>query len=175
MFIADHIGMDSGGKLNALGAGFMVSGMQPTGLTSPLSIAVFIDVPSKYIGQDFTLSLELRNEATGSAVTVPGPSGTPEALRLSQIARVERPDARGVFLPPEVPARVQVVTAFPNGLPLVLGAVYSWRVEIDSQFRKGWSTSFFVPGPPPAMVFGGPANPADIPGFTPPSGPAPTP
>lgn len=174
VFIADHVGIDGGGKLNALGAGFMVSGLQPTGLTSPQAIAVTIDVPSRYVGQDFTLSLELRNEANGSVVTVPGPSGSPEALRLVQLSKVERPNIPGLHLPPGVPTRVQVVTAFVNGLPLSLGTQYTWRVEIDSQHHKGWTATFYVPGPPPGPVFGGPAQPTDIPGFTPPSEVPPT-
>jgi len=167
VFIADHVSIDGVGKLNALGAGFMVTGVQPTGLTLPQAIAVIIDIPSRYVGQDFTLSLELRNEATGSVVTVPGPSGSPEALRLSQLTKVEQPNVPGLHLPSGVPTRVQVVTAFVNGLPLSLGAQYTWRVEIDSQHRKGWTATFYVPGPPPGPVFGGPAQPTDIPGFTP--------
>lgn len=163
VILADYISIDAAGKINALGAGFTVSGVQPTGLTPPQHAAAIIDVPAKYGGQECAVSLELRNETSGSAVQLPGPSGQPEALRVSQVVKAERANIPGVYLPESMFCRVQVVIGFPNGLPLAPGNLYAWRLAIDGQTRNGWHARFYVPGPPPPPVFGGPAGPADIP------------
>lgn len=77
LFIADYIGIDAGGKLNLIGAGWMVGAFDPTsGMSGPGSIAAMIDVPPKYIGDEFAVSFELRASSTDSAVLVPSKAGT---------------------------------------------------------------------------------------------------
>jgi hypothetical protein len=163
VLLADYIGLDAAGKINALGAGFTVTGVA-NGLTPPQHVAALIDVPSSYAGQDFALSVQLRDETVGRLVQVPGQSGLLEALRMQQVARAERPNAGpGVHLPQTMFARVQVALAFPMGLPLVVGNYYAWQVEIDGQSQPHWQARFYVAGPPPGPVFGGPSGPASIP------------
>lgn len=164
VLLADYIGVDAAGKINAIGACFALSGVQQTGLTAPQYVAAVVDVPGKYAGQELTLGLELRDEETGSAVTLPGPSGQLEAVRIQQVAVVHRPSVPGLHIPESVFCRLQSTVAFPNGLPLPSGRSYAWRLEIDGQHRDEWTARFHVPGPPPPPVFGGPAGPSDVPG-----------
>lgn len=119
--------------------------------------------PAKYVGHEFSLLIELRDETLGTVVQMNGPSGQPEALRIQQLSKFERPQAPpGFYLPDSMFTRIQVNLAFSNGLPLKQSTLYAWRVEIDGQHRKSWNARFLVPGPPPGPVFGGPAAPSDI-------------
>lgn len=163
VILADYIGIDAASKANILGGGFAISGLQQNGQTAPQYVAVFVDVPGKYRGEEFTLSLELHDDTAGGTVQMPGPSGQVEALRVAQIVKAEAPNIPGIYLPDTMFSRVQTVLAFPNGIPLPVGHFYSWRAQIDGQGRPGWKASFHVPGPPPQPVFGGPAGPAAIP------------
>ena len=163
LLLADYIGVDAAGKLNALGAGFAMSGIQPNGLTAPMYLAAVIVIPSKYAGQELSACLELRDEETGSAVQLTGPSGQQEALRIQQVVKVDRPALPGLYIPERMPCRVQLNIGFQTGLPLAPGRFYEWRLEIDGQHKKDWHVSFYVLGPAPGPVFGGPAGPADLP------------
>jgi hypothetical protein len=171
VLVADHVGIDGGGKANILGAGVMVVGVSPQGLTAPMHVLVIIDAPGKYAGHEFALSVELRDETTGEAFKVVGPSGAPEPLRVQQVVTIQRPTAPNLYLPPSVGARVQTNLAFPNGLPLGPGHDYLWQVEMDGQHRKSWRAGFHVLGPPPPAVLGGQTGPARIPNIAPPSPP----
>ncbi len=165
VLLADYIGLDAvGGKINAIGAGFMIAGVQPTGQTSPQFIAVMVELPSKYAGQEFAFSLELRDDDSGTIVQVPGlVSGQMDTMRIQQVAKAERPQVAGVYLPESMFLRLQVALSFPTGLPLPVGRFYSWRAQVDGHHRPEWQARFYVPAPPPPPVFGGPAGPADIP------------
>ncbi len=166
LLLADYIGVDAGGKINVIGGGFSISGIQPTGFTAPQYLAVIIDMPRRYVGEEFTFSVALRNSETNALVQAPGPSGQSEALRVQQLMKSGHPMIGADPLPDVVPARVQTVIAFPNGVPVPLGHLYKWQVEIDDQTKAGWSTYFYVPGPTPSPVFGGPAGPSSIPGVS---------
>lgn len=164
VLIADYIAVDAAGKINALGVGFAIAPTAPgTGLLAPQSVAAVIDVPREYVGQDFSLSLELHDEDAGTIVQIPGQSGQLEALRVQQVLRAERPSVPGLYLPESMFSRVQVTLGFPTGLPLAPSRMYSWRMQIEGQHRPNWRASFYVPGPPPQPVFGGPVGPASLP------------
>ena len=163
LLLADYIGVDAAGKLNALGAGFAMSGIQPNGLTAPMYLAAVIDLPSKYAGQELSASLELRDEETGSAVQITGPSGQQEALRIQQVVKVDRPALPGLYISERMFCRVQLNVGFQTGLLLAPGRFYDWRLEIDGQNKKSWHASFYVLGPAPGPVFGGRVGPAELP------------
>lgn len=169
VFVADHIATDAAQKITALGAGFLLTGLDPqTRLSAPQHVAVLIDVPAKYVGQQFALSLELRDETIGQTVQVPTPpTGQLDALRVQQVVPVNPPLLGGASLPEGTPIRSQVTLGLPTGVPLVAGHRYAWRVEIDGQHRSGWKAVFSVLGPTPGPVFGGPAGPAAIPNIAP--------
>ena len=163
VLIADYIGTDAAGKINALGAGFVITGLQATGLTPPQYVVALIDVASEHAGREFPLLLELRDIEANVPVQVPGPTGGTEALRIQQLVKAERPQVPGIYLPENLFSRVQVSLGFPNGLPLAPGRLYEWRLEVNGTSQPGWRARFYVAGPPPAPVFGGPIGPADIP------------
>lgn len=171
VLLADYIGIDAGGKVNALGAGFSMLYVQPTGLSAPLYMIVMVDVPAKYAGHQYAVSIELRNETTGQPVMLPtSPAGDLEPLRVQQVLTVQQGQAPpGFFVPVgSVPARHLLPIAFQDGLPLQPGHMYAWKVQVDGQHRAGWESRFFVPGPHPPPVIGGPVGPADIPNVQPP-------
>jgi hypothetical protein len=47
-----------------------------------------------------------------------GPMGQPDALRVTQLATLQRPAMPGVHLPDTVPCRTQMTLGSPGGLPL---------------------------------------------------------
>lgn len=163
IFVADYAGVDAGGKINAIGAAFNLTGLQPQGgLTPPQYVVVVIDVPTKYVGTEFPVSIELRRDDLNQAVTVLGPAGQQDALRFQQIVRPETPQVPpGAQLPTGVFSRVQFVLAFPTGLQLQPGISYRWRVEIEGQNHPTWDAGFHVLAPAPGPVFGGPVGPPD--------------
>jgi hypothetical protein len=173
VLLSDYAQPDSSGKINALGLGFQVAGLQQNGLTAPQYVTVLIEVTHQHIGETFALSVGLRERVTGQHVKLPGPSGKAEPLRVQQICPINPPSVPGVFLTQgAVKPRINMALAFPNGLALPPGATYVWKVEIDGQGRKGWTAEFHVPGPPPQPVLGGTDNPegvADLPKLDPPA------
>jgi hypothetical protein len=166
--IADYIGVDASGKINVVGGGWTTAGAQPNGFSAAQYLAILVDIASGHVGEEFTLTVALHAADSGETITVPGPSGTAEALRVQQLSRVEAPPAQpGMYVPSSMFSRVQLMVAFPNGLPLAAGRRYSWRVEIDGAGRPDWRADFLVAGPPPNPVVGGPAHPSHIPGISP--------
>ncbi len=166
ILIADYIGIDSAGKINALGAAFAMSGVQANNLSAPLYVAAVVDIPGKYHGEQFGFSLELRNEDTGQAVQVPDPAtGLPGALRITQMFTVTRPSIPNAQLSESTFARTQMTVGFPNGVPVQSGHVYGWHAQLNGKGNSCWVARFSVFGPPPPPVFGGPAGPSSIPGL----------
>ncbi len=169
VLVADYIGIDASNKVNAVGAAFTLHGIEATGLSAPFAVAALVDMPSKYVGQELSVSLELRDETAGQVVQLSSPSGQLEAMRVQHLAKVEAHSTPpGAWLPQGMFSRIQLNLMFSNGLPLKQGTLYSWRAEIDGQHRKNWRAQFAVPGPPPSPVFGGPVGPATIPDIGPP-------
>ncbi|MCW2545505.1 MAG: hypothetical protein JWM40_3057 [Frankiales bacterium] len=172
LILADYIGIDAGGKANIIGAGFTITGA--TGLPAggivnvAMHLLVMIDLPAKYAGKEFALGMELRDDTTGEAVKVPGPTGQIDTMRIQQIVKGDRPVVPNVYLPEGLPIRVQMNIGFPTGIPLPAGHSLHWRVEIDGQHRKDWVAGFHLVGPPPGAVFGGFNTPTSIPPLTPP-------
>ncbi len=164
--VADYMAQDSGGKINALGLGFGVSGLQPHGQTGAIFIAAFVEAPRRFIGETASITLELRNVTDDEVVTAAGPTGLPEALRITQLVKFDPPNAPGIDLGEDFPVRIQVLLGFPIGLPLQAGKTYAWKLRIDERTRPGWQARFHVPATPPGPIIGGPAGPADIPNVT---------
>lgn len=166
VLIADYIGVDAAGKINALGLGFAIAGLTGSGMSAAQHVAVIVDLPSKYRGTDLSLGISLYNDDSNTPVKIPGPNGPPDDLRILQVVRPEAYQVPpGVYLPSDMPVRVQAAIGFPGGLPLTPGHYYSWRAEIDGQTTHRWRAQFYLPGPIPAPVFGGSSSPVDIPTF----------
>ena len=151
--LADFANQDGAGKVNLLGANWLITGIQPTGMIPPQTLVVFVDVPARFHGEDFAVSVALCDDA-GEPVNVPGPTGEMQPLRVQQLLRAERPMVPGVNVPPEVSGRVQVILTFGGGIPLAPGGRYRWRAEIDGNTNPQWEADFYVVGPSPGPVFG---------------------
>jgi hypothetical protein len=165
VLLADYIGIDAGGKFNLIGQGFQYTAIQPSGVSNPMFILAIVDVPSRYVGTQVSVSLELIDLTENGSFKLPAATGRPEALRAEQMFDINPPviAAPGFQAPRNMSARAQMVMGFPNGLPLSPGKDYEWRVLVDGQRRKGWVARFHVLAPVPPMVFGGQGGPSEIP------------
>ena len=163
LLLADYISADAASKINLMGAGFSIAGWTGAA-TAPMHVAVMIDVHGRHAGQTLSYTVELRDTDLDQVVQLPGPTGKPEALQFGQVATVQPPAIPGVALPRDLPCRIQMLLAFPTGLPLTTGRRYKWRLLIDNTHRKSWVANFYVPEPPSPPVYGGPSGPGDIPG-----------
>jgi hypothetical protein len=156
IIVADYAAADASSKVNILGGGWQVTGLTATGLTPGQALAVLVDVPAKYRGEQFALGVTLINEANEPVMlpSVAGPTGEPQAVRMQQLMTVDPPIVPGLHLPPNVPSRVQMIIHLPNGLPLPPNQLYRWEVEVDGNKKPHWQASFYVAGPPPGPVLG---------------------
>jgi hypothetical protein len=148
VLLADFANQDPANKINLLGANWNIAAVQPTGMIPPQAVVVFVEVPSRFHGTDFTVSVALLDEA-GNAVDVPRPEGQVEPLRLRQAFRAERPKIVGIDAPADLPCRVQVILKFFVGIPLPSGGQYRWRVEIDDTANPQWEAGFYIGQSPP--------------------------
>lgn len=154
VMLADYAAADATQKVNMLGTNWQVTGPNPeTGLTPAHTVCVFIEVPSRFAGDNVAISIAL-TDATGDPVQLPGPGGEQQVLRVAQVVAISRPAIPNVVLPPELPSQVQLLLAFAQGLPLPGGRVYTWRLQLDGNTRPEWSATLYVAGPPPGVVVG---------------------
>jgi hypothetical protein len=156
LILADYAAADAVQKLNILGAGWSITGLNPaTSATSPLAVVVMIESPPDQYGDEFSLTLALEDE-DGSPVQVPDAAGSLTALRIAQVIRIQEPAVLPQLNAPKgkLWAHSQVVLNFANGIPLSPGRIYRWTLAIDGDVRDEWHVSFFVPGPPSPVVFG---------------------
>lgn len=164
VFLADYAGVDGSMKLNIIGAGVIVLGQQPGGLTAPFSVAVRVTLPGSYAGIRFALGLSLWNARTNTEVQVPGPTGRSEALRIQQVLSLESISVPGIGVVPEMPVNFQQSVNLGGGLPLAAGEQYFWRADLDGQRKPGWRADFYVIAGPVAPVLGGRSGDPEIEG-----------
>jgi len=162
IFLADFIAADTAGKLNMIGGGLSVVGVQGTeagpiaGNTAPFGVVFSIAVARELYGEECSAELVLE-DSTGRPVSLPTPDGKGEqVLRVAQNVTFEEPNfppgarvPRGSML-----ARTQWVLMFPAGLTLTPGGVYRWRLKIDHETRADWTEPFYVPAGPSPIVVG---------------------
>jgi hypothetical protein len=151
LILADYANADAAQKLNLLGGGWQVTSITQSGLTPPQALVAAIEVPERYAGEEFPVSLTLVDEA-GEPVKIPGPSGNIDALRIAQLVKAERPNVPGILLHGKVWSRVQVILNFAGGLPLRPGQSYTWGLEIDGHHNPQWSANFYVAAPPQPIM-----------------------
>lgn len=156
LLIADYVSADAVGKLNLIGGGLSVIGMQTgqtpgagTGNTAPFGVVVSIAAEPDMYGSECAFELILE-DSSGEQVFLPNPGGkgVHHALRFAHDIVFEEPDFPQIPGVPKrsVPARVQLVIMFIAGLPLTPGNAYSWRVKIDHDSHDDWTEQFYVPG-----------------------------
>lgn len=153
--LADYAQADAIQKVNVLGAGWQVTGIDPnTGNTAPQTLLVVVDISPDHAGENYALEAALYDDA-GELVLVPGPTGQLIPLRIGQTVTAEPPVFPGRQVPPRLLwSHAQMVLSFPGGLTLAVGRAYTWRVRIDGDDSRNWGATFFVTGPPAAPVLG---------------------
>ena len=155
VLLADYAQADTVQKINMLGAGWQVTGLDPsTGITAPQTLVVMIDIAPPHAGETYALEAALYDDG-GDLVLVPGPTGNLIPLRIGQSVTAEPP----VFPGRQVPkgslwAHQQMVLSFPGGLALAAGRAYTWRVRIDGDESRDWGITFFVAAAPASPVIG---------------------
>lgn len=168
VLLSDFANTDAAGKLNLIGGGISMMGFGPEGLTVPFSVCVITNVPAKYAGEQYALSVELYDETRKQVVKAPGQTGQQEAMRVQQMVDVDHIQlGPGVRMPNDAQSQNIMIMNFPSGMPLLPGT-YDWRAQIEGQTRAGWFARFHVLEPAPGPIFGGPAGSSDIGGVAPP-------
>lgn len=172
VLLSDYAAGDAAGKLNILGGGIQLVGHDATaGVTAPFSVVALASFAPEHVGESPAVELLLEDDS-GTAVKLPGPvgpMGEPQTMSIAQAHTIEEPIYQGAHVPRRLlRSQMQMVLNFATGLPLAVGALYRWRFKIDHFSREEWTTSFYVPGPPPAPVFGGGTGPSSLP-FGPPA------
>lgn len=160
LLLADYAVADPAAKINALGAGLTVMGINVTsGLTAGFSLIVQIGVPSTLYNAECSVEV-LLEDSGGGLVGVPLATGLPQQstqpIRIGQVVRFDPPRLPAPVSMPSsyLPARVQFVLNFTMGLPLMPGQGYGWRVKLDDASRDDWVEKFVVIGPPTGPVIG---------------------
>jgi hypothetical protein len=121
--LADFAEADANGKVHILGAGWSVTGPDP----SPQAVVVFLKVPASQTGAPVAVALRLLDPSR-NVVVIPGMSG-PQPLEISGqvIAKVPTEDWDTTR---DLGASF-VVNIAP--LTLAAGSVYSWVCEVDGK------------------------------------------
>lgn len=155
LLIADYVAADAAGKLNVVGGGLGVLGLnQETGFTAPFGVVVIIAVPPNLDGAETSVEVILE-DSTGAPVGLPGPAGEPQIMRVAQNVTFEEKNLSAVGVPRRaLRPRYQWILMFGAGLPLSINQRYLWRVKLDHETRDEWTEEFVVPGPPPGPVLG---------------------
>jgi len=142
--LADFALVDGMGKINCIGVGWQVTGIDPaTGSTAPQSVVLLVDVAPQHIGETYALEIGLYDDAD-ELVSLPGPVGELQPLRIGQSITATRPVMPGRSDPAW--SHGQIVIHFGAGLPLTPGHEYTWRARIDGDDEYRWETSFYVAG-----------------------------
>ncbi len=154
MLLADYAASDAANKLNVIGGGVAVVGFVPAlNQTAAFSVVVTVSVPPSHYNSECSMELVLE-DPTGTPVSLPGPTGEPQIIRVGQVVKFEEPKTQPGIPRGSLRSRNQWVLGFATGLPLALGQKYVWRVKIDHETRDEWTEEFFVPGPTPGLVLG---------------------
>jgi hypothetical protein len=152
IILCDFVNADASGKLNIVGGGIRLMGLDPnSGLTPPFGLAAVLE---SSIPLDDPPAVELvLTTATGQVMTLPGPNGKNQALRIAQNLEFVQPAVPGVKIPRgALPSTAQIAANFPTGLPLKAGFSYQWRIQVDHDVIASYS--FLIPAPASGPVIG---------------------
>jgi hypothetical protein len=119
------------GKLNLIGAGWSVTGPDP----SPFALAGIFEVPWHMTNQQHQFRFELI-DVDGNAIVVDTPEGERD-VSFEGAFEVGRPPGLRVGGTQRVPFAL-------NGgaLPLEPGMHYEWRLSVNGQTREDWRLPF---------------------------------
>lgn len=154
ILLADFVNTDPAGKLNIIGGGISMVGVDPNlKSTIPHAVVARIAFPPKYVGDSPAIELALEHD-DGTPVALPNPMG-PQLLRVGAADALKPAVMPNTDVPPNaVWPSVQFAMFFSNGLPLEPNRVYTWRVKIDHDTREEWTEKFYVFTPSSGPVVG---------------------
>lgn len=147
LLMADYASGDSQGKLNIIGGGVTVLGLEETAgaTTAPHAVVAIVSFGAEFVGESPAVELALEDEQ-GALVELPGPAGVPQFLRVGQAEQLKPLVITGRRVPNNaIRPSVQFVMHFATGLPLVAGRQYLWRIKVDHETRDEWTLAFYVP------------------------------
>jgi len=138
LLLADYAQV-ADGKLNLIGAGWSITGPQP----SPFALAVLILVPWDRTNERHGFQIELL-DADGHPVIVPTPEGE-AALVVAGEFEVGRPPGLRRGTPLDVPLAINLPPQ-----PFPPGDRFEWRLMIDGETQRDWRVAFSTraAGPP---------------------------
>jgi len=139
LILCDYASPDPAGKVHMLGAGWSLTGPQP----SQHAVAAFIKVGWTEANEPHKLVLHL-TDSDGNVVEVAGPAGK---------QRMEIQGNLEVGRPPGLPHGSEIDATFSINLPLVPltpGQRYTWVLEVDGDPVA--SEGFFVRALPPHLA-----------------------
>jgi hypothetical protein len=154
VWLADFCNVDGAGKLNVVGGGITMIGVNPAlGVTTPFAVVARVSFAPKFVGESPAVELALERD-DGSLVMVPGPTG-PQYVRVGSAGPLKPAVAPGAHVPPNtIRPSTQFVMHFANGLPLEVDHAYMWRVKIDHDTCEKWTEIFYVVRADPQPVTG---------------------
>jgi hypothetical protein len=120
------------GKLYIVGGGWSIINSGPT----QAAIALKLEVPWDQTNRKIPLTLTLLGE-DGSPVTVPGPAGDAQPIKIDAEFEVGRPPGLKKGTPIDVPLAINF-----GPLALTPGQRYSWELAVDKARRPDWHLSF---------------------------------
>lgn len=124
-----------GGKLYVLGGGWSITGPQP----APMAVALKLSVPWADANRRFNIRIVLV-DADGHPVRLPtGPDGADQSVEVPFAFEAGRPAG----LVPGTALDGCFAVNFPP-MPLLPGARYEWRVEVDGRCEDAWRVPFSV-------------------------------
>ena len=144
MTLAVYASIDASGKINIIGGGITVLGIDAAaGVAAPHAIVAVVTFRTEFIGESPPVELALEHD-DGSIVAIPGaigPFGEPQLLRVGAADPLKAPVSMvGANVPYDaIRPRAQFVMHFGNGLPLAPGRGYTWRIKVDHDTRDEWS------------------------------------
>lgn len=144
IILADYAAADDTGKLNIVGGGISIVGINPqTQATPAISVVATVSFDPAFIGESPAVELQLEDEH-GEIFVMPG--DPPQKLRAGVSSEVKSSGVAGLTVPGNaVRPKSQIVMQFMNGLPLKPGHTYRWRVKVDHMTRDEWTESLYVP------------------------------
>ena len=151
LLIANYASLTTDGAANMVQAGIgvlyasRVPNIQFEKYSTPsFSVYTSISCDPKYIGEEYSCSLELRDD-TGALLDMPDANNGAK-MRLSQILTVQAIQVPNLVIPKGVLwPTYQFAWNFPTGIILEPDKAYSWTVTVDGDIV---ATSYFYIGIP---------------------------
>jgi len=154
LLMADFVNVDAAGKVNVVGGGINILGVQPSPQVPLMSHGFFVfgrvEIPTRLCPVEAVVELALL-DAAGEVVT---PQGADRALRIAQVTTFSRAMIGNEIGPPELRTSHQTIVGFGDGLPASLGSPLQWSLRVDGDDANATQLQFVILTPPHNPVIG---------------------